>query len=333
MVNISDLITVIAPIYNRATYLYETMESVLNQTHENLEILLVDDGSLDESLSICKYYERLDSRVKVFTQRNGGICSAMKNAVLQAKGDYIARCDSDDINELDRYEKQLKLLKSKDYDLVGCYIKCFGNGDDFNKVYLEKCVNKPIKTYEEQKERLLLGQPITGSTIFAKRSTLLELLPFKKEYSIIEDFYLSVLFHINGKKISILEEKKVNYRVHEDNLSLSGNNTLSNRHTEVAFQYMFKEHILKNKNIIIFRREDEKETIQNVINKHYSPQAYKFKIITEYDLKDFIHKYTDIILDYENTVIFYGISFRDFVIPLANSGKYILFKNLFLSGH
>ena len=76
-----DLITVVVPIYKREKYLHETMESILNQTYKNLEIILVDDGSTDNSLRIARYYERLDKRVKVITQKNMGICVAMKNAL------------------------------------------------------------------------------------------------------------------------------------------------------------------------------------------------------------------------------------------------------------
>ena len=333
MINISDLITVVIPIYNREIYLRESIESVINQTHRNLEILLIDDGSTSNVLNICKYYERMDKRIRVFTQKNGGICVAMRNAVLQARGEYIARCDSDDINELDRYEKQLKYLKENDYDMVGCYIKCFGIGNKYNQVYLEGCVNKPIRTYENQEKRFLLGQPITGSTIFAKTKVLKELLPFGKEYSIIEDFYISILLHSKGKRISILEEQKLNYRVHKENLSLTGDSDLMKKHTEIAFKYMFKELILKSKNILIFRRSSEKQMIIDLLNKYFSSCMHKFKIITEDQLDHFIKKEARILLDDKNTLVFYGMSFKDFVTPLIESGRYSLYKNIFLSGH
>ena len=332
MFNIEDLITVVVPMYNRDTYLHETIYSILNQTYRNLEIFFIDDGSSDNCLSIAKYYERLDNRIKVFTQKNGGICVAMKNAVLQAKGNYITRCDSDDISELDRYEKQLDFLKENNYDMVGCYIKCFGSGSEFNQRYLEKCVNKPIRTYKDQENRFLLGQPITGSTIFSKTHVLRDILPFRKDCSIIEDFYLTVMLHKRGKRISILEEEKLNYRVHDKNLSLSGNSDLTKKHTEIAFNYMFKEHILKKKNILIFRYSNEKELIEDILNKYFSTCLHKIKIITEHEVDDFLSKHSDIFLDYKNTIVFYGMSFRNLVTPLLEWGKYTMFDNLFMSG-
>ncbi len=133
-----DLITVVVPIYNGEKYLRETIESILNQTHRKLEIFLIDDGSTDNSLKIARYYEKVDKRVKVFTQSNLGISMTMKRAVMYSNGEYIARCDQDDINELNRYEKQLLYLKENDYDMVGCYYKSFGNGNGVI-CYKEKC--------------------------------------------------------------------------------------------------------------------------------------------------------------------------------------------------
>lgn len=327
-----DLISVIVPIYNRDRYLHETILSVINQTHKNLEIILIDDGSSDNVLKIIKHYEKLDKRVKVITQKNMGICLTMKNALAVSNGKYIARCDSDDINELDRYEKQLKYLKENNFDMVGCYIKCFGTGSEGQKRYLEQCVNKPMRTYEEQKNRILLGQPITGSTMFCKSEVLKEILPFKKDCSIIEDFYLSVMLHKAGKRISILEEEKLNYRVHNENLSLSGDKRLLEKHTEVAFTHLFKDIINDSRRVIIFRKSDEKESILRILLKFFSDKINKFKIITESEVQEFFMNNMNEITDGEGNVIFYGMSFRNCVKPFIECGKYVPYKNIFLSG-
>ena len=327
-----DLISVIVPIYNRDKYLHETILSVINQTYKNLEIILIDDGSSDNVLKIIKHYEKLDKRIKVITQKNVGICLTMKNALAFSSGKYIARCDSDDVNELDRYEKQLKFLKENNFDMVGCYIKCFGTGREGQKRYLEQCVNKPMRTYEEQKNRILLGQPITGSTMFCKSEVLKEILPFKKDCSIIEDFYLSVMLHKAGKRISILEEEKLNYRVHNENLSLSGDKRLLEKHTEVAFTQLFKDIINESRRVIIFRKSDEKESILRILLKFFSDKINKFKIITESEVQEFFMNNMNEITDGEGNVIFYGMSFRNCVKPFIECGKYVPYKNIFLSG-
>lgn len=327
-----DLITVIIPIFNRDIYLHETIDSVINQTYKNLEIILIDDGSSDNVLGIIKHYERIDKRIKVITQKNMGICLAVKNALAVSNGKYIARCDSDDICEPDRYEKQLKYLKENDFDMVGCYIKCFGTGKEEQKRFLENCVNKTIRTYDEQKDRILLGQPITGSTMFCRADVLKEILPFDKDSSIVEDYYLSVMLHKHGKRISILEEEKLNYRVHDRNLSLSGDKKLLFKHTEIAFRYLFKDIIKESKSVIIFRLSDEVDNILEILVKFFSNELHKFKILTEYEYYEYLVNNMNEIMDSKDKIIFYGISFRKIMKPLIECGKYELYKNIFLSG-
>ncbi len=107
----SDLISVIVPVYNVESYLRDTLDSIINQTYENLEIILVDDGSTDRSLSILREYEKKDKRIIVLTGKNEGISFAMRKGLLVSKGKYIGRCDGDDINEPTRYERQLDFLR------------------------------------------------------------------------------------------------------------------------------------------------------------------------------------------------------------------------------
>lgn len=329
----NELITIIVPIYNREKYLRESLDSVLNQTYKNLEIILADDGSTDNSLSIMKEYARLDSRIKIITHRNSGICETMRRAVLISSGDYIARCDSDDINELDRYEKQLHHILENDCDLVGCYIKGFGEGSDFGKKYLECCANKPIRNYEQQRDRIMLGQPITGSTIMCKADALKEIMPFKKENSIVEDFYITVLFHKSGKKIANLEEPKVNYRVHKNNLSLCGNENLIKKHTEIAFEHLYKKYVDNAKEVIMFKLEKEREWTLDIIRKIFGDNIKKFKIITEKTEKTkLIDEFFNLQKSSDGKIVFYGMSFKNFIEPLIENGNYIMYKTIFMSG-
>ena len=135
-----DLITVIIPIYNRSNFLDDTIRSVINQTYTNLEIFLIDDGSSDNSLDIMKKYEKLDKRIKGFTQENKGISMTFKRSILLSNGKYIARNDSDDISEPNRFEEQLRFLREGNFDMVGCYVKAFGNGGIKKGRFLENCV-------------------------------------------------------------------------------------------------------------------------------------------------------------------------------------------------
>ena len=95
------LISVIVPIYNTELYLDKCMQSILNQTYRNLEIILVDDGSTDNSSQMCDLYAGKDSRIRVIHKENGGQSSARNVGLNVCTGDYISFVDSDDWIELD----------------------------------------------------------------------------------------------------------------------------------------------------------------------------------------------------------------------------------------
>lgn len=90
------LVSIIVPVYNVEAYLKRCLESLITQKHQNIEILLIDDGSTDESLKICNQYVKIDERIKVYHKENGGLSSARNYGIKRAKGDYYAFVDSDD---------------------------------------------------------------------------------------------------------------------------------------------------------------------------------------------------------------------------------------------
>ena len=91
-----SLISIIVPVYNVEQYLSRCVDSLVNQTYHNIEIILVDDGSPDRSGEICDEYAKKDKRVKVIHQSNGGLSDEMNTALYIAKGDYLMFVDSDD---------------------------------------------------------------------------------------------------------------------------------------------------------------------------------------------------------------------------------------------
>ena len=151
----NKLISVIIPIYNVEEYLERSVNSVINQSYKNLEIILVDDGSTDKSGSICDKYASLDSRVKVIHKINGGQASAINVALDSAKGEYIGFSDPDDYINKDFY-KNLYLVYLEEFDIADKDIELFDDvgglrklfGDDFAE-YLETIVkvNKIYKRY------------------------------------------------------------------------------------------------------------------------------------------------------------------------------------------
>ena len=121
-----DLISVIIPVYNVSNYIKRCIDSVINQTYNNLEIILIDDGSLDDCPKICDEYAKKDKRIKVIHQSNKGLSDARNKGLEIATGDYLTFVDSDDFIANNMYEILLNNLKKYKADLSiskYCYYK------------------------------------------------------------------------------------------------------------------------------------------------------------------------------------------------------------------
>ena len=140
-----EKISVIVPVYNSEAYLENCLNSIIQQTYQNLEIILVNDGSTDGSAAICQRYKIQDPRVKVYHKPNGGVGSSRNRALEAVTGDYILFVDNDDWLELDHIESLYHLLK-KQMQILQLEISlnlwkkrelfnpCWGN-DYFERVY------------------------------------------------------------------------------------------------------------------------------------------------------------------------------------------------------
>ena len=136
-----DLISVIVPIYNVEEYLSKCIDSIIHQTYENLEIILIDDGSLDNSGNICDKYAQNDKRIQVIHKKNGGLSDARNVGISKASGRYITLIDSDDYVLEDYVDFLYKLLKEKNADMSVCKQKViYENGGEIytgtNKEYI-----------------------------------------------------------------------------------------------------------------------------------------------------------------------------------------------------
>lgn len=143
------LISVIVPIYNVEKYLTKCIESIINQTYENLEIILVDDGSPDNCPIICDEYAKRDSRVKVIHKKNGGLSDARNAGLDIATGEYIMFIDSDDFVEIDMMESMMNNMIDNNVDLVVCNIKYIYDNSEKVK-YNQK--DKVLDKYEAMQE-------------------------------------------------------------------------------------------------------------------------------------------------------------------------------------
>lgn len=200
-----SLISIVIPVYNASKFLAKTLDSAINQTYKNIEILLIDDCSKDNSLEIMLDYERKDSRIKVLTsEKNQGVAAVRNRGIQAANGDYIALLDSDDIWIETKLEKQIKALKENNADISYCSY-CFINEND--KSVMHPFVVPSDITYQ----KMLYCNYIGCSTVLAKASLFKE-HPFKKRFY-HEDYVLWMeLLRIPVKAIGI-KEVLVNYRM------------------------------------------------------------------------------------------------------------------------
>ena len=118
-----ELISVIVPVYNAEKYIEHCIQSLLEQTYKNFELILVNDGSKDRSLELCKAFAEKDRRVKVYDRQNGGASAARNTGLERMEGQYVVFVDSDDYVSKSYLENLYLAAKSSHYDIVQCNLE------------------------------------------------------------------------------------------------------------------------------------------------------------------------------------------------------------------
>ncbi len=199
-------ITVLMPVYNAEKYLRQSLESVLNQQYKDFEFLIVDDGSTDRSVEIIRGYN--DNRIKLIKNRtNRGVIHSLNKGLGLAKGEYIARMDSDDVSLTNRLLTQVKYLDSNpDVSICGSWIKTLGAND--TQIWDSPTDNDDIKAM------LLFEAPIAHPSVMYRKSIKDNLLIYRKGFDHVEDYDLWVRLSDNYKFVN-LDKVLLKYRVHK----------------------------------------------------------------------------------------------------------------------
>nr|WP_297939137.1 glycosyltransferase [uncultured Lachnoclostridium sp.] len=145
------LISIIVPIYNVERFLGQCIESIINQTYRNLEIILINDGSTDNSLEICQFYNKLDDRIILVNKKNEGLGATYNLGIKKAKGEYIGLVEPDDYIDSDMYEVLLSSALKYSSDLTKCGLynyNSLNNTNIIHKDYLLGTLNQPIKSFQ-----------------------------------------------------------------------------------------------------------------------------------------------------------------------------------------
>ena len=203
-------ISVIVPVYNCEEFLPACVESILRQTYQNLEIILIDDGAEDGSGAICDDYAAKDGRIRVIHQKNQGVSAARNAGLDAATGELITFVDSDDAIEPDMYEVLVKLLLEHQADIAHCgYRKVHFDGSSKEVLGTGKLL---IQDSWEASECLITGKHFTGGPwTKVYRKELFSSIRFDPALKINEDVWMNVQAFREAKKIVFWDVPKYRY--------------------------------------------------------------------------------------------------------------------------
>lgn len=213
------LVSVVVPIYNVQDYLNECIDSILNQTYKNIEVILVDDGSKDNCPQICDSYKDIDSRIKVIHKINGGLSDARNTGLENAIGEYICFIDSDDYIDKDYVKNLISIIISDKCDIAICSF-CKTNK---SALYLESNENH-VKFYDGKNIINLIYGNEYLNVIVAWNKLYKRSLFGNVRYPvgvIHEDEATTCKLLCKAKKVALTDRKMYYYRIRESSITNS----------------------------------------------------------------------------------------------------------------
>lgn len=223
------ILSIVMPVYNRADYLRESLESILNQSFSDFEFIIIDDGSSDGSVEIIQSYK--DERINLFVNsENKGIVYSRNRGLKEAEGKYTAMFDSDDIALPDKFEKQTDFLeKHPDYAMCGTWVKWI---DENGQLTGEKW--KLPAPPEKIPAIMLFRNYFVQPTVVIRREAIPE-GGYSEGFDIVEDS--KMWFDVSLKhKVANLPEYLLHYRVHSGNVSNRSEKHIRNSKKFIAYQ-------------------------------------------------------------------------------------------------
>lgn len=216
-------VSVIIPVYNAAKYLDKCLESICGQTYQNLEIILVNDGSTDDSWSICERWERKDKRINVINKVNRGPSETRNRGIDIATGEYIYFVDSDDYIACNLIEEVVNYM-NKGYDMVSFnHYKVYERGRIEKSVHLEQA--EYIKSNKMDNQLFFLQKLLkyklgweTCTRIFRREIINEYNIRFLEDINLAEDLYFNLCYCAHSRKIFNLDKELYYYRQHSESI-------------------------------------------------------------------------------------------------------------------
>ena len=234
----TPLVSVVLPVYNGEKHLANSINSILEQTFGDFELIIIDDGSTDSSPMILKEYERRDPRVILILRENRGLVTTLNDAIDIVRGKWIARMDQDDIALPYRLERQLEWLSITGADISGSWVQRFGSSD--------KRQIKLHQTDEAIKMEILFSSPFAHPAVMM-RTNLVKNLRYDLAFEKAEDYDLWERAAVAGWKMTNVQEVLLLYRVHPT--QISSKTAASQLEVSLRIQRRYWEHIFNIKRL------------------------------------------------------------------------------------
>jgi len=212
-----ELVSIVMPVYNGEKYLRDTVDSILHQSYSSFELILVNDGSTDDSFELMKSLAQSDKRIKIFSKKNGGVAQTRNFAISKAQGKYIAFCDQDDFWLENKLTKQMPLFKNTKVGLVYC-------GSILENTLLRKSNNVPFDfSYKGRVfNSLVQMNKISCCTVIVKKEDLLTVGCFDEDLKLmgVDDWHLWLKLSL-VTIFDFVEEHLAIHVIHGSNYSLN----------------------------------------------------------------------------------------------------------------
>lgn len=207
----NELVSVIMPCYNAAGFISVAIQSVLDQTYTNFELIIVNDGSTDKSEEEIKKFD--DKRIRYFRQENKGQCAASNFGIAQARGEYIKFFDADDVLGSEHLEAQMKRLNGSKTSVASCAWGRFYDGNPNSAKFIPETVWKDMKPLDWLKAALLQKYDMMGAGVWMIPASLLKLSGgWDERLSLNNDFEFSIRLLLHSDEVLFAENAKFYYR-------------------------------------------------------------------------------------------------------------------------
>lgn len=247
-------VSIIIPIYNGEKYIKRCLDSVINQTYKNIEIICINDGSEDNSLKILKEYKDLDNRIVIIDKENAGVSSARNDGIMRSRGEYITFVDVDDWLELDAIESLYRTLIEKNVDVVRAnYYRNFKYNINSSIGNLYELSNKLLSTNQDDFANLVIDRLLDGRIpcyvvlLLIKKEYILKTSLFRRDVQLMEDtiFYNELFSNISN--IFFMDKPIYHYYCNENSCTKSCEYYIRNMYNIIKVNNYLKEIITNSK--------------------------------------------------------------------------------------